>query len=397
VAPTPVLYVHHREDLGGAPRSLAGLIAHLDRRWEPHVYVPEGRSAELFASVGARVHTGPVAMFGHSWDNPYAGVRWLLLGREAARLPGHVVAFERLLRSRRFPIVHLNEAQLLPAAAMAKRSGAHVVWHLRSSLATSGPRRRRLVTRAIDRWGDAAIAIDEDVAASFPVRLPVHVVFNSVDLPEIVPSPAAARDRMVVGWIGHLRRVKGWEDLIRAVADLRDERVELVIVGGGVRPPAYFTTPQGRVIAALGLLEDEETAARSLVADLGLDDRVTFMPYTADLGSVYQALDVVAFPNRGAGLGRPVLEAAAYGIPAVASGSPAGGGVLAPGETGLVVRQGDPPELARALRELARDAALRERLGDRARRRAAERFEPRASADAVSRLYARLLGAATVF
>src|SRR3954464_8089031 len=139
MAPTPVLYVHHREDLGGAPRSLAELIAHLDERWEPHVYAPPGRSAELFAQAGAEVHTGPVAMFGHSWDNPYAGLRWLLLGREAARLPGHVAQFESLLRSGRFPIVHLNEAQLIPAAAMAKRAGARVLWHLRSSLSTIGP------------------------------------------------------------------------------------------------------------------------------------------------------------------------------------------------------------------------------------------------------------------
>jgi hypothetical protein len=40
--------VHHRPQLGGAPSSLAQLIANLDRRFEPHVYCPDGPAARLF-------------------------------------------------------------------------------------------------------------------------------------------------------------------------------------------------------------------------------------------------------------------------------------------------------------------------------------------------------------
>jgi glycosyltransferase involved in cell wall biosynthesis len=394
VTRTPILYVHHREDLGGAPRSLAELIAHLDERWEPHVYVPPGRSAELFACAGARVHTGPVAMFGHSWDNPYAGARWLLIGREAARLPAHLARFQSLLRRHRFPLVHLNEAQLIPAAALAKRSGARVVWHLRSSLATEGAVRRRLVLGAIDRWADAAIAIDEDVAASFPLRVPPHVVFNSVTVPAGLPDPAEAKaalglptDRVAVGFVGLLRRIKGWEELIRAAAILRDEPVQLVFVGGGVRPTSYFDTAQGRLLARLGLLGDDESAAHTLVEELGLADRVTFAPYASDLSRIYPALDVVAFPNRGDGLGRAVLEGAAYGVPAVASGSKTGGGVLLPGQTGLLVPPSSPESVAEALATLL-DPALRGRLGRAARAHASAAFSPTAAAAAVARIYA---------
>src|SRR5207302_529425 len=49
---TRLLYVHHRGDLGGAPSSLAELIRNLDRdRYDPHVYVPDGPAAELFADA----------------------------------------------------------------------------------------------------------------------------------------------------------------------------------------------------------------------------------------------------------------------------------------------------------------------------------------------------------
>jgi glycosyltransferase involved in cell wall biosynthesis len=392
MARTRVLYVHHRADLGGAPRSLAELIAHLDDRWEPHVYVPAGRSAELFARAGARVHTGPVAMFGHSWDNPYAGARWLLLGREAARLPAQLARFESLLRRYRFPLVHLNEAQLLPAAALAKRSGARVVWHLRSSLAADGPARRRLVLGAINRWADAAIAIDEDVAASFPLRVPKHVVFNSVAVPGHVGEPRNAP--VVVGSVGHLRRIKGWADLLHAAALLRDLPLDVTFVGGGVRPPAYYGTPPGRVVRALGIAEDDEGEAQALAAELGLDDRVTFAPYTEHLDRIYPGLDVVTFPNRGVGLGRPVLEAAAYGKPVVASGSRDGGGVLLPETTGLLVPPADPTALAAALRRLVEDEALRTRLGAAALEHARTHFDPAANAVRTMAIYASLGNAA---
>ena len=86
----PVLYVHHRPQLGGAPSSLAQLIRNLDDRFEPHVFCPEGPAADLFADAGATVHKGEVSIFAHAWDSPYEGLRWLVLGREVAALPPHL-------------------------------------------------------------------------------------------------------------------------------------------------------------------------------------------------------------------------------------------------------------------------------------------------------------------
>ncbi len=80
--PIPVLFVHHRSELGGAPESLSYLIRELDRSsFEPHVYCPPGPAAELFREAGAVVHTGAVAGFTHIWASTYRGRRWLLFAR----------------------------------------------------------------------------------------------------------------------------------------------------------------------------------------------------------------------------------------------------------------------------------------------------------------------------
>jgi len=396
----PILYVHHRPQLGGAPSSLAQLIANLDERFEPHVFCPEGPAAELFAAAGATVHTGDVSIFAHAWDSPYEGLRWLVLGREVAALPPHLRQLERLMREHRFPLVHLNDSPLIAAAWIAHRHGAKVVWHLRSALAGEGrDKRSRVIGALMERWGDAAIAIDRDVAARFPIRLPLTIVHNSVT-PAASPNGSGKaalglpEDRVLVGFAGFVRRQKGWPELVSAAELLVEQGApaHFVIMGGGVRPPEYFRTVRGRALAAANLLTDEESAIKELVSEKGLDEHFSFLPFTAETGEIYSALDIVTFPNQGVGLGRPVLEAATYAKPVVASGSSDGAGVLLPGKTGLLLDDASPREIASALRLLIDDPALRVRLGEAASEHARERFDPRRNARAVEAVYDSLLG-----
>src|SRR5205823_9783083 len=167
---------------------------------------------------------------------------------------------------------------------------------------------------------------------------------------------------------GFVRRQKGWPELVAAAEQLVAEGapVQFVIMGGGVRPPEYFRTLRGRALQLTRLLTDEESAIKELVALKGLEDRFSFLPFTVETGEIYSALDIVTFPNQGVGLGRPVLEAAAYGKPVVASGSAEGAGVLLPGKTGLLLQDASPEHLAAALRLLIDDPELRQRLGEAA-------------------------------
>src|SRR5205085_2505075 len=85
--------------------------------------------------------------------------------------------------------------------------------------------------------------------------------------------------------------------------------------------PGRRSALRDRALEITNLLTDEESAIKDLVREKGLNDRFSFLPFTAETGEIYSALDIVTFPNQGVGLGRPVLEAATYGKPVVASGS----------------------------------------------------------------------------
>jgi glycosyltransferase involved in cell wall biosynthesis len=401
--PRPILYVHHRPELGGAPQSLYYLIRELDRdRFEPHVYCPPGLAAAVFRTAGALVHEGPVATFTHIWASTYTGRRWVLFGRELYQLPKHVSAFQRLLRSRRFDLVHLNDSPLLPAAWLARRAGIPVVWHLRSALPGNGADpRSKLIRSTIRRLGSASIAINEDVARTFAVG--ANVVPNSVDLERFRPGdPRVAKrelglppDRPVISYFGFIYPSKGFHDFIRAASLLSARGCEAVylIVGGPVRGAEFFETLFGRALMALDLAHDHDREARRVVAELGLDADVRFVPFTADPGVLYQASDAVVAPSRGPELGRPVIEAAACGRVVVASGSVTGAGLIIPDETGYLVPRRSPDVLAAALERLVRDEDLRNRLGERARLHAETNFTPAGNAARVMGVYEQVLGA----
>jgi len=179
-------------------------------------------------------------------------------------------------------------------------------------------------------------------------------------------------DRPVVLFVGRIQPLKAPDVAIRALAELGDPRAVLVVVGG-----------------ASGIEGDDEVAvARRLVAQLGLVDQVVFVPPQPHhiLSSFYRAADVVIVPSRSESFGLVALEAAACGIPVVAS---AVGGLLNivhDGVTGLLVDGREPARFARALHQVLADPAGATAMGEAAAVRA-RRFTWSFTAARLRRVY----------
>jgi glycosyltransferase involved in cell wall biosynthesis len=110
----------------------------------------------------------------------------------------------------------------------------------------------------------------------------------------------------------------------------------------------------------------------------------------ADLIALYGAATLVAFTSRYEGFGLPPLEAMACGAPVVTTPVASLRDVL--GDSAIFVEVGDVDGLARAMTELARDAARRVELAAAGRARAATMSWTRA-AEATADVY-RSLGVA---
>jgi D-inositol-3-phosphate glycosyltransferase len=183
-------------------------------------------------------------------------------------------------------------------------------------------------------------------------------------------------DRPIILFVGRIQPLKGPDVAVRTLAGLHRDDAVLVLVGGA----------SGDDGAA------ELVAARALADELGVGDRVVFVepkPHHL-LSSYYRAADVVIVPSRSESFGLVALEAAACGVPVVAS---AVGGLLnivQHGVTGLLVEGRQPVRYARAVAQLIEDPRGAAAMGAAASVRA-RRFTWSFTAARLRRLYADLV------
>jgi D-inositol-3-phosphate glycosyltransferase len=142
---------------------------------------------------------------------------------------------------------------------------------------------------------------------------------------------------------------------------------------------------------------DEVEKLGGLVDELGLTDRVRFVPPQPHhiLSSYYRAADVVLVPSRSESFGLVALEAAACGTPVVAS---AVGGLLSlvdHGHTGFLVPGRDPEVFAAYADELLSNPPLAAVMAARAARRARD-YTWSVAAGRLRRLYTDLTAGALV-
>ncbi|KUN04371.1 alpha-(1-2)-phosphatidylinositol mannosyltransferase [Streptomyces yokosukanensis] len=203
-------------------------------------------------------------------------------------------------------------------------------------------------------------------AADRMVQLPPGVdekTFHPGSGGDEVRARLGLSDRPVVVCVSRLVPRKGQDTLIRAMPRIlaAEPDTVLLVVGGG----------------------PYERDLRRLARESGVAASVRFtgaLPWS-ELPAHYGAGDVFAMPcrtRRGGldveGLGIVYLEASATGLPVVAGDSGGAPDAVLDGETGWVVRGGDPAAAADRIVPLLQDPELRRRMGERGRQWVEERW-----------------------
>ena len=150
-----------------------------------------------------------------------------------------------------------------------------------------------------------------------------------------------------------------------------------------LEPPAHLVIVDGRRYPG-------RVYAQNLILELGLQSRVIWREQISDeeLVQEYNLAEVAVVPSLFEGFGLPALEAMACGLPVVATTAGALPEVTgADGEAALLVPTREPEALARAIRRLLASPALRQRLGEQARRRAERNFSWDQAAAATEAVY----------
>jgi glycosyltransferase involved in cell wall biosynthesis len=176
---------------------------------------------------------------------------------------------------------------------------------------------------------------------------------------------------LAIGTVAALADHKDYPNLLHAARLVLDEEPGVTFVAVGDGPL------RGRLAA--------------LARELALGPRFVFAGFREDIGCFLKSLDIFVLASKAEGLGTSVLDAQALGLPVAACRAGGIPEIVADRVTGLLVPAGDPPALAAALLELARNPGLRAALGARARAAAGEHDVARTVA-AHLELYRELAG-----
>jgi glycosyltransferase involved in cell wall biosynthesis len=228
----------------------------------------------------------------------------------------------------------------------------------------------------------------EDLPVLRKLRIPdrkLHLLGNGVDLRRFDPSRSAdqralvraelgiGEDEVLVGLVGRLVAEKGYRDVFDAVRRLRETRpsVRFVVVG-----PAE---------------PDKSDAITSAELDAAAEAGVVFLGMRDDVERLYAAMDLYVLASHREGYPRSAMEAAAMGLPIVATDIRGCRQVVDDGVTGRLVPVRAPERLAEAIARLADDPARRRAMGEAAGSKAAREFDVRRQIDITLGVYEQLL------
>lgn len=176
----------------------------------------------------------------------------------------------------------------------------------------------------------------------------VDVLYNPVQVPSEIPTRNSSIPLKLI-FLGRIGERKGAFDLIQAFARL----------------PESEKTKSMLIMAGDGDLEE----ARNLAQSLNLTDYITFPGWidTKERDRLLTQADIFILPSYNEGLPLSMLEAMAWGLPAIVT--PVGGiaEVVTHGENGLLVEPGNIQQLSDAMKSLITSEELRLSLGAKAR------------------------------
>ena len=304
--------------------------------------------------------------------------------------------FHAICRTLRPDIVHThNPKPGVYGRLVARMAGIpHVVNTVHGLYAQpTDPLKRRAIVYSAERV--AAVCSDaellqneEDLPVLRRLRIPeekLHLLGNGIDLTRfdpdwLAPARAGVRaewgvgdDEVVVGLVARLVAEKGYREIFDAARCIRARHPRTRFVVAGPADPDK----------ADAISRAELTAAEA--------DGITFLGMRHDVERLYAGMDVYVLASWREGFPRSAMEAAAMGLPIVATDIRGCRQVVDPGVTGELVPVRDPEALTSAIERLVVDVDRRQAMGRAARIKAVKQFDYRAQVAVTLAIYERLL------
>jgi glycosyltransferase involved in cell wall biosynthesis len=395
-----VLYIHHSGVFGGASRSLMELIQAFPKgEVQAHLLTQVGQVPAVFREREIPViETAGLTQLDHTRYGYYRGLRWLILLREIAYLPFTIAGVIRAkYKWKNIDLIHVNEVTNIVSILLVKLIfRCPIVVHVRSVQQTEGAAWRKKLVRWVLNWANSIIAIDLRVRNSLQDCQQVNIIHNGLNLTSNKYEGKQYLDSfldqtMTIVFVGSLSMMKGIYELLAAAKLCADKKmnVKFLVVG---EAPKEAVGIKSYILNKLGYTSDIKGFCKSFIAENGLEHIVDFSGFTLDIERVYKNADLVCFPSHLNAVGRPVIEAALYGVPSIVAIDDWPDDTITHRETGLCIKEKSSESLFSAIEYFYTQPLEIERMGRNAYDLAQTQFNIKYNAKRVLDLYKQSLG-----
>ncbi len=294
---------------------------------------PDAQLTEYLVQEGFTVHTLPM-------DGPVNYWRGIW----------HV---RRVLRQGRFDVLNTHSRRDTMLVGLAGRI-ARVPLVVRTRHLARRPNSLVSYTGIPHRVTTTSEAVRQQLLERHVPGSHVAAVYSPVDVPEarrkgvLRHELGLSENDLIVGCVAVLRRAKGHAELIDAMLPLLRARssLHLVIIGSG--SPVF-------------------EQLQALITEFQLGEQIHLLGRRNDVHDLLADFDIFALATREEALGKVFIEAAAAGVPVVATNVGGVSETMQSGKTGFLVPLDDVAALTSALEQLINDPSLRRRMGDAGR------------------------------
>lgn len=295
-------------------------------------------------------------------------------------------ALEQAIAAIRPHVVHTHSGVWYKASLAARMAGVPWLVHTEHGRAYPDPWLARKLDGAAARRTDVVVAVSDTVAGLLKSNVSrrwdrIHVVPNGVDIALFRPQPddGALRAELgltstvpIIGSVGRLEPVKGFEVMVDAYAALRrrwsDREAPLLVIAGD---------------------GSERAALHARASAAGIADGVRWLGWRDDIHRLHAAFTIFTMSSHSEGTSVSLLEAMSAGLCPIVTDVGGNSAVLGSALRHRLVAAGDSSRLGAAWDEVLRDSAARQTDGSAARARVADAFTLDAMVRAYERLYRR--------
>lgn len=340
-------------DLGGAQDQVVRVAAEL---------ADQGVDVRLVSMIPADGYTDQLNA---------AGVPWATLGMRPGRPdPRAILRLNRLIRRWRPDVVHAHMVHANLLGRIARPLAPIPVLVSTAHSIDEGGRAREIAYRLTDRLTDhttnvSRAAVERYIAVGAAPRHRISRVPNGVDIDRFRSDPSRREtmrrslglDPTAFLWlaVGRLDEAKDYPTMLNAFSQVGRTDRESVLIVAGDGP-------------------GEASLAQKVHGDRQ-EDRIRLLGRRSDIPDLMAAADAYVMSSAWEGLPMVLLEAAAAGLPIVATDVGGNREIAQPAENAILVPPGNPGALATSMEAVeAATAPEREAMGAAGRRIVAAEF-----------------------